>query len=412
MAPKPVKTLQLHRDHIGYASSYFYNSGNREAPWYGAQDCYLTDVARGRPLRVFPQADLNIHSSLWKKPVKSKSDPVDPALPGVDDDTDPVDDGYVTADTDTEDINQPDNLSDDEDVGEGAGDDGDASDEGEDDGEGVEDSDEGRSDDDADDDDDEDPVVSDEREISPRSTRDEHVQTSGTSQVPEIAGASPSGAQELEDRVRIPYRDQWRSPGPDGKSISSDETTKDKALSRIPDFVVAHMLGVDMKRTPSTNQDEEQYQLKLDLCASRLIRHRCLVLIEEDKRAPSRREGGRLRPEHADARLGEARQQLFQYVSAYFYVVPTSPGVVARATAGPYWQWMFLEREDVPEFDPDTQDTKIDRESRRKLYTLLDGFLKAPIFILGMPESDAALNEMRAKLHELVKNCNTAHTKK
>ncbi|KAI0772024.1 hypothetical protein BD413DRAFT_50734 [Trametes elegans] len=54
------------------------------------------------------------------------------------------------------------------------------------------------------------------------------------------------------------------------------------------------------------------------------------------------------------ARIGEAYDQIIKYLSAYFYLDPDSPGVIARPTLGPYWHYLFVEPSEASAFDPAT----------------------------------------------------------
>ncbi|KAL1662509.1 hypothetical protein GGF50DRAFT_116918 [Schizophyllum commune] len=101
------------------------------------------------------------------------------------------------------------------------------------------------------------------------------------------------------------------------------------------------------------------------------------------------------------ARLASAAARLVRQVSAYFYVVPNAPGVVTRATAGAYWQKLFLNPEDVPAFDPHTGELKGDSENAAKAAALAAEYAGERVFRVATPESDEALAEMQEELDEL-----------
>lgn len=80
MPPKRFVTQAGHRDAISCASSYAFNSGNKEAPWYGVQNRYLSDLL-SPSMSLYPQYRLDLQSSLWQKRVKASSAPNSAAAP-------------------------------------------------------------------------------------------------------------------------------------------------------------------------------------------------------------------------------------------------------------------------------------------------------------------------------------------
>ena len=204
---------------------------------------------------------------------------------------------------------------------------------------------------------------------------------------------------------------QYTSPFPDGRSDTSRKTLKDKkAISRYPDFAIAHTISAKLSAAPVGGEDAALHAVKLEIHCGRKTLHRCLLLIEEDKRAPSRRTTGRARVRETNTQLAQAAVQLVEYVSAYFHAVPHSPGVIGRVTSGIYWKWLFITRQEVPQYDTANKQTKTDKVNQGLMDTLVTQYIEeTPTYNLGDKESDLALNVMRKRLTELARDCKKSH---
>ncbi|KAL1740349.1 hypothetical protein HDZ31DRAFT_47663, partial [Schizophyllum fasciatum] len=476
------RTLRRHQIAISFATSYDFNSGNREAPWYGTQSLILHDLTRGCDcLLPLPQMDLNIASSLWKKKAaRSKQATAGSAAPSFNREApstlqplptsvDPphsaasakttsatgareageqdeaaeqpdADDGWETDYTESESCHP---RSAPEDAQKGAseatnysranstdwisGATGGGAPEG-------------------------DGWDAVEGEDNVRMGGDGHTEAAGDTD----DSGPQNGGQVFEQRVdgeilacdmrrppilplplRAPVKQvraykymtpnrpltrehapnspstshRWGTPNPDDRSTTgSDQTTKDKdALKRFPDFCVLHDISYKMAPPEGDPADPrvQRYQWLYSLSCGRKVCHRCLILIEEDKRAPFRHPH-RWRQKLA-LLLTEASTDAIAYAAAYFYAVPHSPGVILRLTAGPFWTYLFVKSDDAPAFDPKTKAIAATEEDRALWLNLAARFARETPYQLGTRESDDALNKMKRKMYELTRQCEAAH---
>ncbi|KAL1733134.1 hypothetical protein EV714DRAFT_246964 [Schizophyllum commune] len=483
MAPRRFVTQTAHKDAISLASSLAFNSGNREAPWYGVQSRYLSDLLSAT-MTLFPQYRIDLHSSLWKKPLKASSAPnsaapasaptstaAPPAAPDpvstipdsstadasepevvdlhLDDNSDPEELDAMTVDTHETDESEDEQIRaraiaaldsqelqaeavDEVDASDGSTDDEDEDeDEDEDDGEravDVDADDEGNWED-VDDDFEgehggeqrgaqEDGV--DEPEV------DEDARASAHTSVPVVHGPqlrSRANRAQASDQTAADETDtsspvrrtshQYTSPFPDDKSDTSRKTDKDKkGFHRKPDFCITHTISANMRSTPANGEDAELHAVRYEIHCGRQTQHRCIILIEEDKRAPSRKLTGRQRAIEVKGELSSATFQLITYMSAYFYAVPHSPGVIGRVTSGIYWKWLLVKPKDVPKYDPIAREPRRDPPNETLHDLLIKQYSNAPTYYLGSNISDTALNDMRTRLYTLARDCTNAHENK
>ncbi|KAL1660787.1 hypothetical protein GGF50DRAFT_62462 [Schizophyllum commune] len=478
MPPKRFVTQAKHRDAISCASSYAFNSGNKEAPWYGVQNRYLSDLL-SPSMSLYPQYRLDLQSSLWQKRVKASSAPNSAAAPNpaapsstppsiaappaaaeprpsaphshaagspqpgdgpvdlhLDDNSDPDELDALTADTHFEDEDEDEDVIVDLEVAAAASDGCTDDSEDEDPEDASEDEDAGADVENEGDQQDVDAVVGDEQEHEEqRATQEDgandlevseiaHAPPSASEPVPQgrelRSRANPAQAQEAtasETDAPDPGQPanrtahQYTSPFPDGRSDTSRKTLKDKkAISRYPDFAIAHTISAKISAAPVGGEDAALHAVKLEIHCGRKTLHRCLLLIEEDKRAPSRRTTGRARVREIDTQLAQAAVQLVEYVSAYFHAVPHSPGVIGRVTSGIYWKWLFITRREVPQYDPANKQTKADKVNQDLLDKLVAKYIEdTPTNNLGDKGSDLALDAMRKRFYELARDCKKTH---
>ncbi|KAL1713933.1 hypothetical protein EV715DRAFT_295632 [Schizophyllum commune] len=221
---------------------------------------------------------------------------------------------------------------------------------------------------------------------------------------PEVAPRSPV-------THKAPKWDTSSAKGSDRHTISDK-----KALRRYPDFCIVHAISEYMRELlDDGGMDEarrQKYTQLRELWASRRTSHRCLLLIEEDKRGASRRTGCNADRQTVHASLTEAIAQLVKYVSAYFYAVPDSPGVIIRPTAGMWWQKLFVTPAEAPAFDPVTGTTASDPHNRSLRKEIANRFGRLPLYRVNTDESDKALTEMREDMLQLARDCEAAHPPK
>jgi len=171
-------------------------------------------------------------------------------------------------------------------------------------------------------------------------------------------------------------------------SFDVGTVTDSDAKDSRPDVSVAHIVGGTICR-PTMQDVRECYtpegvddlnrQLKRLISqytarAGIKIVHRCGVLIGEFKRAPARAQADiigievtdLLAPDDAgdvsntgdidwEAKLHllleEAIEDTMRCCAIHFVIYPLASEVVALASAGPFWQWATVRKEQVPSFD-------------------------------------------------------------
>ncbi|KAI5829773.1 hypothetical protein K523DRAFT_352245 [Schizophyllum commune Tattone D] len=435
---RPYTTSLRQRVAISLAQSYTFNRSNIEAPWYGVQNSILMDlVDNAQSLLVVPQLDFDISSALWTEveypaaqgPEYAASPPAPlastpdaspaPAIPktiSASQQTSaqaaskrvPIRDTVDADDTDELDWETEKEVEDDDDDSSyNPYEDSDNSDIGDDDrGE-----------------DDRPHLRSAERAAV---TVDEHIVASATPATAQEPLTSSPPAGTVSDHVRQVVRGSPVKPRPMPRWDTSSAKGSDrhtipdaKALRRYPDFCIVHAISEKMKELEELEgvdgMDEVKRQKYADLCdlwASRRTCHRCLLLIEEDKRGPSRREGCNVPRVRIQECIGKAVVQLVKYVAAYFYAVPDSPGVIIRPTAGIWWQELYVTPADAPAFDPVIGSITADPQNGLIRETLANKFIDLPLYRLRTEESDRALTNVREKMLQLARSCEALHPPK
>ena len=221
-------------------------------------------------------------------------------------------------------------------------------------------------------------------------------------------------------------------------STVNDSDAKDSR----PDVSVAHIVGGTI-RQPTMQDVQERYTSEgadgLNRHLKRLISqytaragikivHRCGVLIGEFKRAPARTEADiigievtDLLTDDADSEevsnagvidwefklrllLDEAIEDTMRYCAIHFVIYPLALEVIALASAGPFWQWATVKREQVPSFDWLTGLTVVSEENNQMRDDFVALFYQHSLdyYILTTAESDAQINEMRNVMFNLI----------
>ncbi|PPQ81990.1 hypothetical protein CVT25_014641 [Psilocybe cyanescens] len=134
-------------------------------------------------------------------------------------------------------------------------------------------------------------------------------------------------------------------------SLQSAASVADQgSLNWIPDNVVNHVASIKLPAVPEkgSQYNKEHYQHR----AGRKVYHYCTAIINELK-APPPRQSTDLVAHSASVKqtLRLAKRQLLEYCVAYFECHRNANSVIIIASAGPFWQWCCIRREDVPQWD-------------------------------------------------------------
>ncbi|KIJ89688.1 hypothetical protein K443DRAFT_117642 [Laccaria amethystina LaAM-08-1] len=233
----------------------------------------------------------------------------------------------------------------------------------------------------------------------------------------------------------------------EGVSFSFDTCTvsdSDAKDSR-PDISVIHIVGGTMQK-PTIEDVRERYRKKgvdeksqLNHLLSQYIAragikivHRCVVLIGEFKRAPARAEFKRAPgqaeadvvtnilnaeevPDDVDALtagdweaklqvlLKEAIEDTMRYCAIHFIIYPSASEVIALASAGPFWQWATIRREQVPLFEW-LSGLTVESEENEELRNNFNASFGHDYYVLTTAESDDQINKMRNVMFKLINN--------
>ena len=193
---------------------------------------------------------------------------------------------------------------------------------------------------------------------------------------------------------------------------------------------------------PTMEDVQERYkgkEIDLQLQLNRLISqytaragikiiHRCGVLIGEFKRVPARTEADIIGLESTDllidnaedcsntgdkdidwparlsASLLEAIEDSMRYCAIHFLIHPFASEIIALASAGPFWKWATVKKEQVPSFNwltglpvesPENDELRVD------FVTLFDQ-IHPDYLVLATAESDAEINKMRNIMFNII----------
>ncbi|KAL1726497.1 hypothetical protein EV714DRAFT_276500 [Schizophyllum commune] len=215
----------------------------------------------------------------------------------------------------------------------------------------------------------------------------------------------------------------------DRMSIASMHTVSvPEALSGVPDFAGIFSIVIDMEGGPTQvppsrrNQPEPEAESETQARKRRAAQACSLydgeyllwervIFLEEDKHNPGRgahwSPGPNLDDPQINKLLQEAQKDLIDYLFILFYLVDkNAKTVVVRATAGVFWCWACINREDVPLYTMPTPNSDL-RQSltlseRAKADALIGKWSET--FVVGRLNSDAELTKMRKKVFEVIGN--------
>lgn len=193
-----------------------------------------------------------------------------------------------------------------------------------------------------------------------------------------------------------------------------------------PDISVIHIVGgtihkptiEDVRGRYHTEGVDENVQLERLLTqymarGGMKIVHRRGVLIGEFKRAPARAPDveelttGDWQSK-LDLLLQDAIEDTMRYCAIHFMIYSSSTSeVIALASAGPFWQWATIRREQVPNFDWITGLTLEGEENKRDNFKAL---FHHDHYLLTTPESDEQINKMRDVMYNLINTPQTYPT--
>ncbi|KAF5372412.1 hypothetical protein D9757_011607 [Collybiopsis confluens] len=192
-----------------------------------------------------------------------------------------------------------------------------------------------------------------------------------------------------------------------GEAYAEDVSVPDRDnKDKVPDIVVLHqetesLPEVDQRLEPLVRFAEE---IRRKHRCGRQTVHQCTGLIGEFKRNIPRQNDMKIWnneeltyeqkldkiKNQIDRRLAEARTDLAHYCQVYFNNFPLIEEVIAFATAGPYWQYSILRRDDVALYLPWERTWLNEDKSGQSIY-----FSKFSSYKEIGTESDGSLTELR-----------------
>ncbi|KAI4517247.1 hypothetical protein GGG16DRAFT_116246 [Schizophyllum commune] len=156
---------------------------------------------------------------------------------------------------------------------------------------------------------------------------------------------------------------------------------------------------------PETAQEaaERRFAQAFNLYGGELLVWKSIFLLEEDKRNPTRgMHWGptvNLNDPELELLLGRAKDNLHVYLFVLFHLVDKKlPSVVVRATAGVFWQWAHITRDQLPLYtmlslNSDFKMALGIKSEAKKVNKLMEQW--SEIYVVGTTRSDNALTEMR-----------------
>ncbi|TRM60015.1 hypothetical protein BD626DRAFT_632798 [Schizophyllum amplum] len=158
----------------------------------------------------------------------------------------------------------------------------------------------------------------------------------------------------------------------------------------------------------------QRYAQRYHLYDGRLLLRKTPALIEEIKKHPSRHNQRNPDKEKVYLKdrkglLGESEDNLLFYMFLHFYLIDLrAQRVVARSVAGTFWRWSEFSRDDIPIHDmpsmtADLKVANIPREIDKHLQ-YREHWARQPIYEMGSSASDQALNAMRQKVLDNIKD--------
>ena len=221
-------------------------------------------------------------------------------------------------------------------------------------------------------------------------------------------------------------------------STVNDSDAKDSR----PDVSVAHIIGGTI-RMPTMEDVQGRYEgneVDLQVRLNRLVSqytaragikiiHRCGILIGEFKRVPARTEADIIGLESTDLLVGgnaeggsntrdedidwpgrlnisllEAIEDTMRYCAIHFLIHPFASEIIALASAGPFWKWATVKKEQVPSFNwltglplesPENVELRVD-------FVALFNQISPDYHVLATAESDGQINKIRNMMFNLI----------
>jgi hypothetical protein len=104
--------------------------------------------------------------------------------------------------------------------------------------------------------------------------------------------------------------------------------------------------------------------------------------------------------------LDKAIEDTMRYCAIHFVIYPLASEIIALASAGPFWQWATVRKEQIPSFDWLTGLPVVSEENDklREDFVALFNQLSPDYYVLTTAESDAQINEMRNVMFNLINN--------
>ena len=109
-------------------------------------------------------------------------------------------------------------------------------------------------------------------------------------------------------------------------------------------------------------------------------------------------------PARLSASLLEAIEDSMRYCAIHFLIHPFASEIIALASAGPFWKWATVKKEQVPSFNwltglpvesPENDELRVD------FVTLFDQ-IHPDYLVLATAESDAEINKMRNIMFNII----------
>ncbi|KAK7029462.1 hypothetical protein VNI00_014495 [Paramarasmius palmivorus] len=212
--------------------------------------------------------------------------------------------------------------------------------------------------------------------------------------------AAPRG--RVEDEDELPYDEAGNI-----SMALSEGTVAGTSHEVIPDLVVIH-LRLERFNYRDFLGSDHQWNIRWGHRHGIQVKHKCLSLIGEFKPNPPRKldiagDQKALTKEIVSG-LGAAWQQLAADAAQFFLRHPYVEDVICLAASGVYWQYRLLEKEEIPEFDPNLMGFKDDVQTQRKVTTFIRMSSQEKYYEVGSVESDAAFTKLRERFRFLGKD--------
>ncbi|KAI0738770.1 hypothetical protein C8Q80DRAFT_208747 [Daedaleopsis nitida] len=187
--------------------------------------------------------------------------------------------------------------------------------------------------------------------------------------------------------------DDEDGPGVADVSIQTDATVPDAdAANSFPDIMLLHIQAI-IRPPPALDAPQ---RVGWHRRHGERVYHKCFPIIGELKRSPSRGLRGAEHDAQCKLLLNNALHDLVVYVAMYFDGDPHAQVVIGVVGAGPWWQWVEIQRGDVPSYAAIEVRHKGSNEKADAVALLKARFNGRPLVYLGHEDSDQEWTALRA----------------